>query len=133
MKIEKTVEVYNLNKEDISLFKNKSGIYGLIYDGEVIYVGQSKNLKDRLSTHNRTTQIQNTIKAIIREEGKINRTKQLAMYYFIDEHREEMQFIILKETDELNKYEEHYISLFQPKYNYKGVDVPFNKEAGANE
>lgn len=125
MKIEKTVELFDFTKEEFKRFNGKSGVYGLVYDNEVIYVGQSKKLNERLKAHSKEGKVEETIKLIIKEDGKCNRSKQLAMYNFIDKHREDMQFIVLIETDELNKYEEHYIKLFQPKYNYKGVDIPY--------
>ena len=50
------------------------------------------------------------------------------LYYFIGEHIDELQFVVLKETTNRDKWEEHYISLFKPKFNYKGVDVPYRNE-----
>lgn len=125
MKIDKSVEMYELTPEDINLFKGKSGVYAFIYDNEVIYVGQSKNIKNRIQAHNRETAFDSTLKKIIQEEGSCNRCKALAMYDFFRKHREEINFIVLKETEELDRYEEHYIKLFLPKYNYKGVNVPY--------
>lgn len=125
MLIQKAVKLYDLNNKNTKVFNNKSGIYALIYDNEVIYIGQSINLKDRLNRHGRKSKVNETIKKIEKEEGKVNRSKQLAMYLFIDKHRENIQFAILKETNDLNKYEKHYIELFTPKFNYKGVDVPY--------
>lgn len=124
MKINKQVELYDFTKEEANHFKNKSGVYALIYDNEVIYVGQSINLAKRLKAH-MTTKPQTIVKKIIEENGKCNRCKSLAMYAFLDEHKDDIQFVVLLETDELNKYEEHYIKLFLPRYNYKGVDVPY--------
>lgn len=121
----KTIEMYEFVPEEIKLFQNKSGVYALIHNNEVIYVGQSKNLSQRLYTHHSKTALEQTIKKIAKEDGKCNRTKQVAMYDFIDKHRTDIYFVILKETNELDKYEKHYIELFKPKYNYKGVDVPY--------
>lgn len=120
----KELEMYDFSLEDIDLFQNKQGIYGLIYEDEIIYVGQSKKLSNRLRTHWKAN-TDSVIKSIIKEDGKIHRCKQLAMYYFITEHRDEMSFVILEETEDLNDRECHYITLFQPKFNYKGVDVPY--------
>ena len=46
------------------------------------------------------------------------------------EHEEDIQFMIVKECpkEDLNYWEEHYIKLFQPIFNYVGVNVPFKKE-----
>ena len=124
MKINKQVEMYDFTLDEIRSFNNTSGIYALIYDNEVIYVGQSKNIGDRLRTHRRT-RVEQIVSKIIKEGGKMNRSKQVALYDFITNNKEDIQFIVLLETKELDRYEEHYIKLFQPKYNYKGVDVPF--------
>ena len=48
---------------------------------------------------------------------------------FIKEHKEQgLGVVILRECvkEELNKYEEKYITQFKPKFNYKGVIVPYN-------
>lgn len=115
-------------KEEFQKFNKKSGIYALMYHDEIIYVGQSVDIGRRLREHANETAIQKTINQIYREDGKANRSKQLAKYIFIDRYREEIEFIILKETDELDKWEEYFISLYQPKYNYVGVDVPFRAQ-----
>lgn len=115
---------YNLTLKDIKPFNDKQGIYALIHNGEIIYIGQSINLGNRLRTHRRAN-TQTIISQIIQEEGKINRCKTLAMYYFINENIDDMYFTILEETINLNEREEYYITKHQPKFNYKGVDVPF--------
>ena len=122
----KEVELYNLSLEDIKLFNERKGIYGLIYNNQVIYVGQSNNLGERLRKHRRAN-TNDIINKIIDEDGRCNRCKNLAMYYFIEKNREDIQFVIFEETDDLDNREYHYITLFQPKYNYKGVDIPYFK------
>lgn len=125
------LEMYDFNKDaDINLFKKKSGIYGLIHQGynkeEVIYVGQSKNIARRLKEHrNAKCQLEKTIDAYIKEKGQINRSKQMALYRFLECNKEDVMFVVLKETEELDKWEEHYITLFQPRYNLAGVDIPY--------
>ena len=118
--------MYEFTSEETRLFKDVSGIYALLHEQEVIYVGQSKNIRDRLNKH-RTMSIDSILSQIEREEGKCNRTKQLALYMYIESHREDIAFVVLKETDNRDKWEEHYITLFHPKFNYRGVDVPFVK------
>jgi hypothetical protein len=49
----------------------------------------------------------------------------MALYRFIDANKDDLFFVVLAETDELDKWEEHYITLFKPKFNYKGVNVPY--------
>lgn len=132
--MEKELEIYDFNKDnDINLFKKKSGIYGLIHITygveEVIYIGQSVDIANRLKTHrNAKYQFQQTIDKYIKENGRSNRAKQMALYRFLDVNKEDIFFVVFKETEELNKWEEHYITLFKPRFNYKGVDVPFQKE-----
>ena len=137
MQIEKQVELYQLDQDDIKEYKNKVGIYGLIYDNEVIYVGQSTNIAHRLTKHNSENALESTIKQVIKEDGRSNRCKAIAMYAFIKAHREDMQFVVFQEFEEcdadlktkLNAAEEHFITLFKPKYNYIGVDVPYRSQS----
>ena len=39
MKINREIEMYEFIPEEIKKFKKKTGIYALIHDGEVFYVG----------------------------------------------------------------------------------------------
>ena len=125
------IEYYKLTLDNINKFSKVKGIYALIYRNTIIYIGQSKSIADRLKTH-RAKKPQDIIKQIIKEEGKCNRCKSLAMYNFIQNNIEEMNFAVLQETDQLNYYEKYYITKFKPKYNYRGVDIPYywsNKNA----
>lgn len=132
MKVE--LEMYDFNKdEDVNLFRDKSGIYGLIHQTygkeEVVYVGQSKNIARRLKEHrNAKRQLEKTIDAYIKETGKINRSKQMALYRFLECNKENVMFVVFKESDELDKWEKHYITLFQPRYNLAGVDIPYKEK-----
>ena len=132
--METELEMYELkNAKDRNLFKNKSGIYGLIHQGynkeEVIYVGQSKNLANRLGDHSRpTSQLEKVISAYVKENGRSNRAKQMGLYRFLECNIDDVFFVVLKETEDLNEWEEHYITLFKPAFNYKGVDVPYKEK-----
>ena len=117
--------------EEIKKYDKKQGIYALKYNNEVFYIGKSTNLGNRLREHRKPSAFNNILQKIIKEEGKCNRCKELAMYAFIDKHREDIDFDIL-ETTELNQQEEFYITKYQPKYNYKGVDIPYSKEEKNN-
>lgn len=64
------------------------GIYFLICDEEIVYVGKSVNVKTRLDQHS------------------INPDKNFNRY-----------FAILCDKEELNSLEAHYILRFRPKYN----------------
>lgn len=125
MKLHTINDRYPFTLEEMKKWKDKKGIYALMYKGFVIYVGQSINLGNRLKAHNAPSALDTIVKKVIKEEGRCNHCKAIAMYGFIKEHREEIQFAILKETDELNKWEEIYINHWKPKYNYRGVDVPY--------
>lgn len=126
--IERTLEVYEFIPEETKLFNNVSGIYALLHNDEVIYVGQSIDIQRRLGEHrNSQSNINKILHKINKEAGKFNRTKQLALYLYISEFKEEIEFIVLKETLNRDKWEEHYITLFKPKFNYAGVDIPFKQ------
>ena len=113
--------------EEIKKYDKKQGLYALRYNNEVIYVGKSTNLGNRLREHRKPSAFNSILQKIIKEEGKCNRCKELAMYAFINEHREQIEFDIF-ETTELEKWEEFYITKHKPKYNYKGVDVPYKED-----
>lgn len=115
---------YKLNSVlDRKSFNDICGIYALVYDNEIIYIGQSMNIGNRLRQHNGAYQIEETLRKIKKEQGNCNRTKQLALYMFIDEHREDINFIIIGTCapTELDDYEKEYISRYKPIFNYKGV------------
>ena len=42
---------YKLEPKETKKFEGKSGIYGIVYDQDIIYVGQSKNIGRRLREH----------------------------------------------------------------------------------
>lgn len=112
--------------ENIKAYKGKKGIYALLLDEKIVYIGQSTNLYSRLRKHfNSEKALEDTLRMIKQENNKCNRLKQVALYEFINTYKDQMKFTILKETDELNKYEEQYITEYKPKFNYKGVDIPY--------
>ena len=128
--VERQLEIYDFTKNEFNIFNDVSGVYGILYNNtEVIYIGQSVNIRSRLDTHSHTkSNINNILRLIAKEDGRCNRTKSLALYQFMEEHIEDISFIVFKETLNRDKWEEHYISLFKPKFNYKGVDVPYRNE-----
>ena len=118
---------YRLDSRDVEIFEGKSGIYGIVYDQDIIYVGQSKNIARRLKEHRKENKLNDVISQIIREQWKCNRYKQLALYRFIENNRDDIFFVVLEQTENLDDREEYYISTIKPKFNYKGVDVPYKK------
>lgn len=93
--ISRNGEIPEITKETITSSASKylhpgepyCGIYFLILDDEIVYVGQSRDIKSRISQHSKTDK-------------------------FWDKF-----FYILCERDQLNKLESHYINQFKPKYN----------------
>ena len=115
-----------LNSKDRLKYRGISGIYALIYNNEIIYIGQSVNIGSRLTAHNSKNRYETTKKKMEKEPG-CNREKSLAMYDLIRQHRDDIGFQILKECpiELLNQEEEKYIIKYQPCFNYKGVDVSY--------
>lgn len=72
-------------------FRMSSGVYFLIRDDQVVYVGQAVDVHARVSTHGRNW-------------------KQFDSYTYIP-----------CEHDRLDEVERHYIRLFQPELNVRGV------------
>lgn len=123
---------YRLDSRDVEIFEGKSGIYGIVYDQDIIYVGQSKNIARRLKEHRKENKLNDIISQIIREQWKCNRYKQLALYRFIENNRDDIFFVVLEQTENLDEREEYYISTIKPKFNYKGIDVPYKKPEPQN-
>lgn len=107
-------------------FDNVSGIYALIYNDEVIYVGQSRNIKKRLGAHHC---YETNIKRAMKNYEKDNRESYLnekARYEFIRDHMKEIVFLVLPvETDKLDEVEEVYIDKYKPRFNWHGVRTAY--------
>lgn len=121
------LELHSFNDiDEFKPFKKVSGIYALIYNNSIIYVGQSKDIGNRLRNH---SYADSRIRAIKKEMEKdkdniyINSNKlRIEFYTFIFNHRNEIQFIVLPlDINELNRNEELYINKYKPIYNYSGV------------
>lgn len=113
---------YKLTWENAQDYKGKSGVYGLFFNKELIYIGQSKDFSKRLGKHSKKDAIVESL--IKQEEGLGNYKKAIAMYEFIDENRDNIFFYIL--SNDMNE-EKYYIKKYKPKYNYKGVDIPYDR------
>ena len=123
---------YKLEPKETKKFEGKSGIYGIVYDQDIIYVGQSKNIGRRLREHGKENKLNDVISQIIQEQWKCNRYKQLALYRFIENNRDDIFFVVLEQTENLDEREEYYISTIKPRFNYKGIDVPYKKPEPKN-
>lgn len=89
------------------------GVYCFTNFEEILYVGSSKNIRERYSQHKSDCHNENS-----------NRY-HLIFYQYIREHNinlKDLNFIILKEFDYydkniLEKYERNYIEILKPKFN----------------
>ena len=107
-------------------YKEVSGIYALIFEDKVIYVGQSKNIRKRLSAH---YYIESKMRQCTKERypNEDSRLNMVAFCNFVKEHMEEIEFIVLPaEIKQLNELEEHYINKHKPRFNYAGVVSKYN-------
>ena len=123
--LNQTRKLYRLNdQQHRRKFSNTSGIYAFIYNNEVIYVGQSVNLNKRISQHRLKSyfkEIEN--RYFIKNERNCQKTYEL--HKLIQEHINEIYFIILEQFVDLDKYERYYIEYFKPRFNYIGIDKPY--------
>ena len=120
------VELYKLcDKTKREELKEVCGIYAILYNNEVIYVGQSINIRSRLDSHTNKARINEYAK---RDQHNKNTQLKLEFYTLIQEHMDEIQFLYIPcDKKELNKYEEYYINKYKPKYNYVGVYTRYKK------
>lgn len=114
------VELYKLcDKTKREELEEVCGIYAILYNDEVIYVGQSINIRSRLASHTNKARINEYAK---RDQNNKNTQLKLEFYTLIQEHMNEIQFLYIPcDKKELDKYEEYYINKYKPKYNYAGV------------
>ena len=115
---------YAAFKHDSRIFKNTPGVYAILYCGEVLYIGQSVNVRSRLLSHMNT---KSNLKQLERTKDteyfnpvsyKISRSR----YEFLEEHKDELFFLCCcAEPNELNELEEKYINKYKPCFNYAGV------------
>lgn len=103
-------------------YRGVSGIYAFLFEDNVIYVGQSKNMRERLLKHH---SINGNINKVNKDRERYpvdSQLNTLAFYNFLKEHIQEIEFIALPvEIDKLNEVEEHYINKYKPRFNYAGV------------
>lgn len=120
------VELYKLcDKTKREELEEVCGIYAILYNNEVIYVGQSINIRSRLDSHTNKARINEYAK---RDQHNKNTQLKLEFYTLIQEHMDEIQFLYIPcDKKELDKYEEYYINKYKPKYNYVGVYTRYKK------
>ena len=123
------VELYRLcDKTKREELEEVCGIYAILYNKEVIYIGQSINIRSRLDSHKNKARINEYAK---RDQHNKNTQLKLEFYTLIQEHMDEIQFLYVPcDKKELDKYEEYYINKYKPKYNYVGVYTRYKKHNG---
>ena len=103
-------------------YRGVSGIYAFLYEDNVIYIGQSKNVRSRLLGHHG---INSNINKVNKERAKYpvdSQLNTLEFYNFLRDHMQEIEFIALPaDIEKLNELEEHYINKYKPRFNYAGV------------
>lgn len=126
------VELYKLcDKTKREELEEVCGIYAILYNNEVIYVGQSINIRSRLDSHTNKARINEYAK---RDQHNKNTQLKLEFYTLIQEHMDEIQFLYIPcDKKELDKYEEYYINKYKPKYNYVGVYTRYKKAQRVTE
>ena len=126
------VELYRLcDKTKREELEEVCGIYAILYNNEVIYVGQSINIRSRLDSHTNKARINEYAK---RDQHNKNTQLKLEFYTLIQEHMDEIQFLYVPcDKKELDKYEEYYINKYKPKYNYVGVYTRYKKAQRVTE
>lgn len=129
-------EKYQLNnRENLAPFNKKAGVYFLIHRDEIIYIGQSQNLKERLNNHKSPdTAFQKILKQIAKEDPKYakGKIKSLNRCYYIGMNLNEIEFRVisngrLKDKNKREQLEEYCISLFKPRFNLSGIDIPYRR------
>lgn len=83
-----------------------SGIYALLVNNQIVYVGQSKNLAQRIAQHEYELEKRNP------KEKKYQILKQV-----IHKYQQSVSFQILEQTDNLNERENYYINEYSPILN----------------
>lgn len=121
-------ELYQLNQLKRSKVENNvPGIYALIHNNQVIYVGQSVNVRKRLLQHAKyTSRIKELQKTRI-NHNCITYKIQFDRYTFIQNNFDSISYLWIEEADrdKRNQLEEYYINKYKPVFNYAGVKCNF--------
>lgn len=101
----------SITDEQKQKYEGKSGIYSISYKGEIIYVGKSKDILNRILAHITNSQVL--------EAKEFNRQFYCELRRLAKDGKEPVQFDILEYCDEqeLNEKEGYYIRKHYPKLN----------------
>ena len=115
----KAKERFNKSTNRILKDYNVMGIYGIYLDDTLVYIGQSKNIKNRWIQHKQ--QIEAPLISFEYKESGIDALYNTLRQYY-REGIESIYFCILeivKDESKLKKLETEYINFFKPKYNLR--------------
>lgn len=98
------------------------GVYGIFVDDELIYIGQTKNFKERFKSHNSNFHVSD--KALYKKMRMEKEAgKQVSIKPLINV--EELDIKGSLKRRDLEAMELALISLYKPKYNYEGIVKPY--------
>ena len=107
-----------------------SGIYAILYRGQIIYIGQSENIYNRIKQHFKLTQ---NVKKLVEQQDKNGYLKDweqlsLKKNLFIAEFSDDISWEILElcEVDDLDLNEKYWIEKYKPIFNYEGVVTEYH-------
>lgn len=120
------VELYSFaDTKEYKRFNRMSGIYALVYKNEIIYVGQSCNVRQRLISHHGYRSV---LRGLYKRKQPYSDSTQFRInfYTFIKENMKDIQFLAIPvEPIDLIKTEKHYIEKYKPRFNYAGVVIAY--------
>lgn len=83
------------------------GVYKIIAGGEIVYVGRSRRINDRMSKH----------RYYFKNPDKCNVEKQRLMYEDMRTKWDSIEVKVLELTDNHIEQEKYYIDMYSPIYN----------------
>ena len=93
--------IENINLKD---YPQASGVYWFICNDEIVYIGSSKNLYDRMGKH----------RCSIKRGSSDNKKSQQSLYQFLQQNQFEIQF---KLTENYRVEEQNLIEKHNPRFN----------------
>lgn len=101
------------------------GIYAIMYKDQIIYIGQSNDVEHRVQQHFRIRQ--NIEKLYKNEKWYDYMTLSLKKNIFIYQNIDDITWKVLRECslDDLNFYENYYIKMYKPVFNWEGVKCEY--------
>lgn len=87
--------------------EDAKGVYGIFLFGQLIYIGSSKNILQRIISHVEA--------AVSSTEHKDDKKK----YFWMWNYSDYVTFQVIEETEDYVNREEYYIELYKPIFNIK--------------